>query len=164
MGGRHPPRAPQRCLRARAILIRPASERPSIVLALTLASVYHWFLSGGLLGGGGVTGGSGGGCWRGFIELQLKGLFQRDSVDQRKECLYCDWEMGRAGGKNGRPAERAVCLSGAPQMDPVSPEPIRAENPQAASADNLRSPEKSLNGPRRGQRRVSRGAWTRFSY
>lgn len=44
---------PQRCLRARAILIRPASERPSIVLALTLASVYHWLLSGGLLGGGG---------------------------------------------------------------------------------------------------------------
>lgn len=52
---------PQRCLRARAILIRSASERPSIVLALTLVSVYHWFLSGGLLGGGGVTGESGGG-------------------------------------------------------------------------------------------------------
>lgn len=70
-----------------------------------------------------VRGACVGGAWAPYIELQLKGLFQRDSVDQRKECLYCDWEMGRAGEKNGRPAERAVCLSGlagAPQMDPES--------------------------------------------
>lgn len=53
-----------------------------------------------------VRGASVGGGWG----VQLKGLFQRGSMDQRKECLYCDWEMGRAGEKNGRPAERAVCL------------------------------------------------------
>lgn len=41
---------------------------------------------------------------------------------------------------------RDVCLSGlagAPQLDPVSPEPIGAENNEAASDDNLRSPERS---------------------
>lgn len=90
--------------------------------------------------GDSVGGGRGG--------VQLKGLFQPGSMDQRKECLYCDWEMGRAGEKNGRPGERAVCLAGlagAAPPDPGSPEPIRAENKEAASADNLRPPERESN-------------------
>lgn len=136
------PERPQPCLRATAILIRAASVRLSIVLALTLAPVYHWFLSGGPPCGGRRGDGEG----ASVEEVQLKGPFQRGSMDQRKECLYCDWEMGRAGEKNGRPGEGAVCLAGlagAPQLDPVSPEPIRAENNEAASADNLRSPQRN---------------------
>lgn len=67
----------QPCLRARAILIRAASVRPSIVLALTLAPVYHWFLSGGppLRGGGGVVLGEGeeGGAIKGSLSARLHG-------------------------------------------------------------------------------------------
>lgn len=42
---------------------------------------------------------------------------------------------------------RESCLPVRPgrssSLDPVSPEPIRAENNEAASADNLRSPERN---------------------
>lgn len=58
-----------------------------------------------------------------FIVLQLKGLFQTGSVDQRKECLYCNWVMGSAAEKNGQPARNAAWLSGlarAPQTDQSS--------------------------------------------
>lgn len=108
-------------LRPRAILIRQALLRALIVLALTVCPVYHWTSQRrapslregvreaemGLLGGGG-----GGVGWVPCIELQLKGLFQWASVDQRKECLCCDRVMGWARGKNGQPVERTVCLSG----------------------------------------------------
>ena len=153
VGGPAPPPAPT----PKPSFIRAASVRLSIVLALTLTPVHHWFLSGGRRGdgeGASVEEEGGGG-------LHVKGLFQRGSMDQRKECLYCDWEMRRAGEKNGRPAERAACqpgLAGAPQLDPVSPEPIRAENNQAASADNLRSPERNSEWATGGLPRVGRGA------
>lgn len=61
----------QPCLRARAILIRTASVRPSIVLALTLAPVYHWFLSGGPPPEG--RGGGEGGAIKGSLSARLHG-------------------------------------------------------------------------------------------
>lgn len=141
-------------LRARAILIRQALVRASIVLALTLSlsPVYHWtsqwkapWLGEGMEEAERGTGG--GECWAPFIELQLKGLFQSGSVDQRKECLYCDWVMGWAREKNGQPVERAVCLSGlawAPQTDHWAQSPLEQKTwRREGRADNLRSPVNS---------------------
>lgn len=151
VGGLDLPPEPTGSLRARAILIREALARALIVLALTLCPVYHWTsqwrapsLGEGM---GEAERGTGGGGVGAFIELQLKGLFQRGSVDQRKECLCCVWVMGWARGKNGQPVERAVCLSGlawAPQTDHWSQRLSEQERRRRQGrAHDLRSPVNS---------------------
>lgn len=156
VGGLDLTQGPTGSLGARAILIRQALVRALIVLALTLCPVYHWTSQwrAPLLGEGmgeaerGTGGGGDGGVgWAPFIKLQLKGPFQRGSVDQRKECLYCVWVMGWARGKNGQPVERAVCLSGlawAPQTDHWGQRLLEQETwKREGRAHDLRSPVNS---------------------
>lgn len=141
---------PTGSLRTRAILIRRASVRALIVLALTLCPVYHWtswWRAPSLGDGMDGEGKEWGSCWWGggsrlnaLYRAPIKGSLSEQLPGPKKGMFIPRWVMGWAGGKEWR-ARGESCLLVRPGRSfsnwLMKPENIRAGNKRDSRASKL---------------------------